>query len=78
MKWNFDLLTIIFLVLLLIIFIFLLVDYIKFRKFIMDNNEREKLFTDEQFKKYMEKLEETSVEEETIENEDNTNVDFDF
>ncbi len=78
MEWNFDLLTIIFLVLLLIIFIFLLVDYLKFRKFIMENNERERLFTDEQFKKYMEKLEETPVEEETIENEDNTNVDFDF
>ena len=48
--------TILLIVIILINLIFLILDYRKFRRFIMNSSEREKLFTEEQMQEYVNKM----------------------
>lgn len=46
--------TTLLIILILVFVVFLLLNYLKFSKFIMSNNERERLFSDEMMKQYTE------------------------
>ncbi len=46
--------TTLLIILILVFVLFLFLNYLKFSKFIMSNNEREKFFSDEMMKQYTE------------------------
>lgn len=75
--------TILLIVIILINLIFLILDYRKFRRFIMNSSEREKLFTEEQMQEYVNKMDLDSeilkkyLEKEGYLNDDKTREDED-
>lgn len=56
MFFKFDFVTLLLIILILVFILFLFLDYRKFKKFIMNTSERERLFTDNQMEEYLNKM----------------------
>lgn len=81
MRWNFDLVSILLIVFICLFVIFCVINIIRFKKFIMQNSERERLFTDAQFEKYIAKFKEMNqkkVDRDSKDDDNMNNVDFKF